>query len=199
MLKDKDIREPLFYFLEERFGKIRIIEEKTIAKSRADAYMITENALYGIEIKSDADTYARLKTQIRDYNKFYDYNYVCIGKSHLAHINEHIPDFWGIISVEEKSGKIFFEIIKEPLINKKMKWDKKLSLLWRPELAYIQQVNHMPKYKEKSKKFVIDKIVERIGDRIEIEEIKVQISEVLFNRDYTLIADEIENYRRENR
>jgi len=28
MLKDKDIREPLFDFLEEQFGKVRIIEEK---------------------------------------------------------------------------------------------------------------------------------------------------------------------------
>jgi hypothetical protein len=28
MLYDKDLREPLFDFLEEHFGKIRIIEEK---------------------------------------------------------------------------------------------------------------------------------------------------------------------------
>ena len=27
MLKDKDIREPLFDFLEEQYGKVRIIEE----------------------------------------------------------------------------------------------------------------------------------------------------------------------------
>ena len=29
MIKDKDIREPLFDFLEKRYGKIRMIEEKT--------------------------------------------------------------------------------------------------------------------------------------------------------------------------
>ena len=28
MLLDKDIREPLFEFLEERYGKVRILEEK---------------------------------------------------------------------------------------------------------------------------------------------------------------------------
>ena len=37
MLKDQDIREPLFDFFDEKFGKVRIIEEKQIAKSRADA------------------------------------------------------------------------------------------------------------------------------------------------------------------
>ena len=31
-----------------------------------------------------------------------------------------------------------------------------------PELAHIQELNEMPKYKEKSKQFVIDKIAERI-------------------------------------
>ena len=28
ILRDSDIREPLFDFLEEKFGKIRILEEK---------------------------------------------------------------------------------------------------------------------------------------------------------------------------
>ena len=33
MLHDKDIRDPLFDFLDETYGKIRIIEEKTMGKS----------------------------------------------------------------------------------------------------------------------------------------------------------------------
>ena len=61
LLLDKDIREPLFDHLEENYGKIRILEEKTTGRARADVVMITEDKLYGIEIKSDADTYARLK------------------------------------------------------------------------------------------------------------------------------------------
>ena len=74
MLRDKDIREPLFDFLDEIYGKNRIIEEKTMGKSRADVVMVTPDALYGIEIKSDADTYARLSRQVKDYDKYYDYN-----------------------------------------------------------------------------------------------------------------------------
>ena len=60
MLYDKDIREPLFDFLEETYGKVRILEEKMMGRSRADVVMVTSDSLYGIEIKSDADTYARL-------------------------------------------------------------------------------------------------------------------------------------------
>ena len=40
MLLDKDIREPLFEFLEERYGKVRILEEKTVGRSRADVVMV---------------------------------------------------------------------------------------------------------------------------------------------------------------
>ena len=65
VLHDKDIREPLFDFLEETYGKVRIIEEKRTGAARADVVMVTPRVLYGIEIKSDADTYARLKKQVR--------------------------------------------------------------------------------------------------------------------------------------
>ena len=50
--------------------------------------MVTEDALFGIEIKSDADTYTRLSRQVKDYNKFFDYNYVVVGTSHAHHIEE---------------------------------------------------------------------------------------------------------------
>ena len=38
-----------------------ILEEKRTGSARADVVMITPDFLYGIEIKSDADTYARLE------------------------------------------------------------------------------------------------------------------------------------------
>lgn len=46
LIHDKEIREPLFDYLEETYGKIRIIEEKMMGRSRADVVMVTEDALY---------------------------------------------------------------------------------------------------------------------------------------------------------
>lgn len=71
-MHDKDIREPLFDFLEETYGKVRIIEEKQMGRSRADIVMVLPEALAGIEIKSDADTYARLGRQVKDYDLYFD-------------------------------------------------------------------------------------------------------------------------------
>lgn len=95
MLKDKDIREPLFDFLENRHSKIRIIEEKTMGKSRADVIMVLENEVVGIEIKSDADTYARLDRQVKDYDRYFDRNIVVVGSRHAHHISEHVPGMVG--------------------------------------------------------------------------------------------------------
>ncbi len=195
MLYDKDIREHLFDFLDETYGKNRIIEEKKMGKSRADVVMITPAAIYGIEIKSDADTYARLERQVRDYNQFYDYNYVVAGTRHAMHIEEHVPDWWGIITVELEEGRPDFYIMRKPGKNPKMKWKKKLSLLWRPELAHMQELNRMAKYRQKSKDFVIEKLLEQVAE----EELQEQLCEELFQRDYNTIGDQIAEYKHKKR
>ena len=192
MTHDKDIREPLFDFLEEQYGKIRMIEEKTMGRSRADAVMVTDNGLYGLEIKSDADTYARLKRQVKDYDQFYDRNYVAAGSSHALHIEEHVPEWWGIITVEQVAGQADFYLLREARPNPGVNLRKKLSILWRPELAHIQELNDMPKYKEKSKQFVIDKIAEKIPEEI----LSKQISGALFERDYNEIEHVIQEFKK---
>ena len=192
MLYDKDIREPLFDFLEAYYGKVRILEEKQIGRSRADIMMVIPSHVVGIEIKSDADTYARLKRQGKDYNQYFDYNYVVAGTSHAKHIEEHVPKWWGIITVEKIEGETDFYILRKPGENPDVNEKKKLSLLWRPELAHIQELNHMPRYRQRSKQFVIEKIILCVPQDILHE----QISQELFERDYTLIAETIREYKR---
>lgn len=199
MLKDQDIREPLFDFFDEKFGKIRIIEEKQIAKSRADVMLVLEEKLIGVEIKSDADTYARLARQVKDYNKFFDYNYVVVGSSHSKHIEEYVPEYWGIIEAISKEESVEFNVLREPEINKRAqrtyKMKRKLSILWRPELSHIQEINGMPKYKQRSKDFVITKIMEKVPWDL----LHRQISEELFQRDYNTISEAIKEWRSSNK
>ncbi len=196
MTHDKDIREPLFDFLEEQYGKIRIIEEKTMGSSRADVVMVTDTGLCGLEIKSDADTYARLSRQVKDYDQYFDYNLAAVGSSHGLHIEEHVPEYWGIITVEETAGQLDFYMLRKPRKNPKMCWQKKLEILWRPELACLQEWNGMPKYREKSKAFVVKKIAERVPDKIDEDRLSRQVCALLFERDYTTISDTLKEYRK---
>jgi len=195
-LHDRDIREPLFEFLEDSFGKIRILEEKTMGRSRADIVIVTESGLTGIEIKSDKDTYVRLTSQIKDYDKYYDRNIIVVGSSHALHVEEHVPQYWGIITVEDTGEGLDFYMLRAARDNPKRDMKRKLSLLWRPELFEIQTKMDMPKYKDKSKDFVIEKILSRIPDRISEEELSALISSILFERDYNTVNETLREYRK---
>ena len=205
MLHDADIREPLFDFLEETYGKIRILEEKNTGRSRADVVMVTENAVCGVEIKSDADSYQRLSGQVKDYDRYYDRNFVAVGTKHAGSIEEHVPPHWGIITVDEVDGKPDFYILRLPKSNPGIKLTRKLSILWRPELVHIQEHFDMPRYKDKSKEFVIEKIAVRTAyppDKkgyIDPGELAKAISSELFERDYNTIEAEIKAYRKAKR
>lgn len=193
ILHDKDIREPLFDFLEHSFGKIRILEEKINGRSRADVVMITPDFLYGIEIKSDADTYVRLRKQVRYYNRFYDRNIIVAGTSHAAHITEHVPDHWGIITVEaDENGDADFYFLRREKDNPKVKDTDKISLLWRRELNHLLEKNQLPAYKNKSKLFVQEKLLEKVPSEL----LWKQVYEELFERDYNTIEEEIAEYRK---
>ena len=177
---DKEIREPLFDFLEEFYGKIRIFEEKITGLSRTDALGVIDGQLIGFEIKSDHDTYARLQRQTADYDELCDVNYLVIGRSHRKQADQHIPKHWGIICVYEENTcdnkKIVVEIDQIPGVNPNVKLARQLDLLWRPELAILQEWNGMPKYKWQSKAFVRE-ITELLFER-DYEELLAQIREV---------------------
>ncbi len=195
-LKDKDIREPLFLFLEETYGKVRILEEKVVGRSRADVVMVVQDGVYGLEIKSDADTYTRLADQVKDYDQYFDANIVVVGTSHGEHVPEHVPPYWGIITVELVDGEYDFYVLRPPQPNPKRKWKKKLSLLWRPELAQLTEWNGMPKYKDLGRQKVSDKILERVPDRISEELLSRQVSDLLFERDYSKVEETLAEYRK---
>jgi hypothetical protein len=129
---------------------------------------------------------------VRDYDNYFDYNYVVVGSSHGAHIGEHVPEHWGMISVEEtEGGALDFYVLREAKRNTAVDPLRKLALLWRPELVHIQEKNGMPKYAGKSKLFVQQKILEQVPPEL----LWGQVSEELFERDYTAIRDTINAYR----
>lgn len=193
LLKDKDIREPLFTYLEERYGKVRIFEEKNIGmNSRADVFLVLEDRLVGIEIKSDADSYTRLAGQVEDYDRCFDENIVVVGSTHGAHIEQHVPMHWGILTVEQdENGRCDFYILREPQKNPNLKMTEKIRLLWRPELANIQARHDLFKYPGKSKLFVQEYLIKTL----EPDLLHREISHELFERDYTKIHDTINEYR----
>lgn len=181
MLYDADIREPLFEFFEARHPKLRIMEELQMVDCIADAIIVLPDRLVGLEIKSDADSYRRLPRQVRDYDQVCDLNYVVVGSSHAKHILDHVPAWWGVLSVSVQGGGVALSSLREPGPSPQARLALKLRLLWRSELAHILSRLGLPKYAGKGKRFVRERLLQQIPAPILHE----QISEELFERDYT--------------
>lgn len=186
MLYDKNIREPLFDYLEDTYGKCRIFEEKVMGKARADVVLLLPDEIIGIEIKSNVDTYERLKGQVRNYNRYCDRNFIITGLRHIKHVGEHVPPDWGILCIYEDHHKILIEPIRDAAPNPKCKKEVQLSWAWRMELDQLIEYNHLPKYRQKSKAFVVQKLLEKVPWPL----LKSQFCQELFERDYTLWTDE---------
>ncbi|MCR5214912.1 MAG: sce7726 family protein [Eubacterium sp.] len=174
---DKDIREPLFDYLDERYGRVRIIEEKIIGKSRADVIAIIKGLIIGFEIKSDNDTYTRLAGQIKDYDRYCDLNYVVVGERHI-HVSDHVPDYWGIIYVNDEN--VIVE--RDASVSPKVRLNLQLSLLWRNELLNIQLKEGLPRLMGTRRSDIYKRLIDTAGEPT----IKADMTLELMDRDYSL-------------
>ena len=183
---DSSIREPLFDYLDELYGRIRILEEIDLGRARADVIMVTPQEICGIEIKSDNDTYTRLANQVKTYDKYFDRNTVVVGSKHATHVKDHVPDYWGILSGEEIDGVLDFYEVRPASPNPKVKERWKYSLLWKTELSHIREKYGLPKYRGKSKDFVLKKMIEKLPPEI----FQRHACEELMERDYSVFLGE---------
>ena len=185
ILRDADIRDDLCMYLEEKYGKVRFFEELTMGKSRADIVVVTEGGLTGVEIKSDADTYERLARQVKDYDRFFDKNFVVVGTRHAHHIREHVPEYWGVITVEPEGDGLDFYLLREADSSPKVKLANQLSLLWRRELTALQKKNSLYRYPGKSKAYVKKYLL----SNVKADVLKQQMIDVMYDRDYSVFMD----------
>lgn len=69
---------------------------------------------------------------------------------------------------------------------------RKITILWRTELNRLLAGNQFPGYRQKSKLFVQEKLIEKVPGEV----LWPQACEELFERDYNTIEQEIREYRK---
>ena len=185
-LFDEDIRLLLYDYLDLNYPKVRTFEEKIIGKSRSDIVALFPDAIVGIEIKSDADTYTRLSGQVKDYDKYFDMNYIVVGGSHLKHVHEHIPEHWGILHVDQTEEEPIIREVRSAGKNPKAKLKTQFVFIWKRELWELLRLNELPAYRQKSRKFIIDALLQKV----EHGKLKEQMCDLLFERDYSVFETE---------
>lgn len=181
-LDDCQIRIQLYSYLENNNDHVRIFPELRLNNSRADLLVVTDSVLTGYEIKSDLDSFARIKTQIANYDCFCDYCYVVIGYKHKQKVIKHVPDYWGILVIFKVGDKYGIELFRLPSKNPKAITKNKIKLLWRRELVNISFRNGLSKCSGKSRYFIKEKLIKNIDENKLLHE----ITHELFERDYNV-------------
>ena len=182
LLYDEDIRLLLFDYLDARFPKVRTFEEKIMGHSRSDVVAVLPGAIMGIEIKSDADSYTRLVTQVKDYDKYFDINFIAVGSSHVKHVHEHIPPHWGVLLVDQTEDEPVIRHVRAPRINPKVKIKTQLAFMWRSELLLLLRANGIRGYAGKARRMMEKALTELVPEK----ELKNQMCYLLFERDYSV-------------
>ena len=176
-MDDKEIRKILISYLKVRYEKIRIYQEKSIGGSICDLMAVTE-CITGYEIKSDLDNYSRIVSQVANYQKFFNENYIVVGKSHEASAAKRVPNSWGIIVISADN----VVISRKAKPNGEMWIQSQLSILWKLELSNLLSYFKLPMFSMKGKDFISDRLVENVPR----DQLSRQIAYELLHRDYSI-------------
>ena len=85
------------------------------------------------------------------------------------HAEEHVPEHWGIVTIEDTGKELDFYWLREPALPKKKakgKLKNQLHLIWRREMLHIQQINGLYKYAGKSRKYVEEYLLEHVDEDV---------------------------------
>ena len=180
-LNDKDIRKVIYDSFSGSRAETRILEEFPMGDSRADMLLVTKTKLIGLEIKSDRDSFLRLARQVRDYEKFFDTNYLVVGTYHVDEALRTVPAHWGIYEVyESTNGGYVMECVRGASMALKDNTEEKLYLLWRNELMRIVRDYRLAKGNLQRK----DKMISKITRGLTVPVIQSEICAALLTREY---------------
>ena len=150
------------------------------AKARIDVAVIN-GCVHGFEIKSAADTLARLPQQLELYEACLEKLTIVCADKHVAGVRELAPRWCGIIEVTKgPRGGIAFVTIREPKRNPNIQAFRLAHLLWRPEaVAILAQANASSKvlraprktlYKSLAAKFSVAEITAFIKESMALRQ-----------------------------
>lgn len=89
-----------------------VVFELNVGTSRVDMARIN-GCSYAYEIKTELDSLARLDSQIKDYEKAFEYTYAIVHSRHTANAIEILPTHCGIIQISDICCDARFSIIRE--------------------------------------------------------------------------------------
>lgn len=137
-LDDNEIREALISRL-STYKDCKVYEELTVPSGKARADVVAVNGhVVAYEIKSDFDSIKRLDTQIPEYDKNFEMNYIVVGSKFADSIADLVPDYWGIIIASKtRINTVRLSFVRKAKLNPKHSFRDFISLLSANDIKRI--------------------------------------------------------------
>jgi hypothetical protein len=136
-LAERVVRAELAAYVERDCdGPFRIIHEFDLCQAEARIDVAAINGrLCGWEIKTAADTLARLPRQQEVYSRVFDRVWLVADARHLDRARALIPDWWGVIRIDPVGDDgCALRLVRRSRLNREIQPESVVRLLWRPEV-----------------------------------------------------------------
>lgn len=137
-LDDKQIRKALVSRV-STYKDCKVYEELTVPSGRARADVVAVNGhVIAYEIKSDFDSIKRLETQIPEYDRNFEMNYIVVGSKYAESIVDTVPEYWGIIvATKTRLDTVRLSFIRKARLNPNHSFKDFVSLLSSNDIKRI--------------------------------------------------------------
>ncbi len=158
-LSDPDIREALLRGLPSGPDAL-VVEEFGLLQgaNRIDVAVI-DDSLHGYEIKSDLDTFGRLKKQITAYGRVLDWVVLVTTRKHVKAAVLWIPEWWGVTCAEADGLDVRLTEVRPGQRNPAPEPGAIVQLLWRNEaLSLLEDLSLAKGVRGKPRKVLWDRL-----------------------------------------
>ena len=141
---------------------IALVEELGICQGKARIDLaVVDSHFEGFEIKSSRDSLRRLHHQVEQYSKVLDRATVVVGKRHVEAAKETVPEWWGILVVDDDRTPLRIKSIRTPKRNKSVDPRALVELLWYSEaMVLLEKISAARGVRGKPRRVVWDRVCE---------------------------------------
>ena len=157
--------------------QVSLIEELRLHGGEVRADLVLVEQMHCFEIKSEADSLARLINQGSRYGWVFDRVTLVMAPCHVAKAMELLPPWWGAMVVDSQTGTL--QCLREAGLNVRHKASSLASILNREEaLEVLRRGGQLKGWRSKS----LYLIQQHIAQAFELDEIKEHIRDALLAR-----------------
>lgn len=181
MLRDADIRKPLLESLRDRGVWHR--EETGLTGSSAVVDVLSiDDVVHGYEIKSEADSLARLSKQAGTYGRTLERVTLVLATRHLDAALKIVPEWWGVLTASIEDEGVVLDPFRSPRDNPELTPLQVAAMFWRSELYAILKARGIARGLSRAPWYAMN---QRLCDHASFDELKALLRQALRTRAWT--------------